>query len=206
MAYYINNVVNTPLKGVNKLKITSGYGKRKYYDKNQDKNIRNTHNGIDMVGGNTVVAFKDGTVVSARDSIKGYSTKYTQGNYVTIEHGNNMTSTYMHMKYKSIKVSKGMKVKMGDVIGTVGATGNATSSHLHFAISINNKWVNPEKYLMTEKSSNYEYYTIKSGDNLSKIAKKYNTTWKSIYEMNKDVIGKNPNLIKIGKVLKIKKG
>ena len=46
-------------------------------------------------------------------------------------------------------------------------------------------------------------YTVQKGDNLTKIAKKYNTTWKKIYEDNKDVIGNDPNLIKAGQVLKI---
>ena len=37
-----------------------------------------------------------------------------------------------------------------------------------------------------------------------KIAKKYNTTWQELYIINKDIIGSNPNLIKVGQVLKIK--
>ena len=48
-----------------------------------------------------------------------------------------------------------------------------------------------------------EIYEIKSGDNLSKIAKKYpGMTWKKIYDANKDVI-KDPNLIYPGQKLKI---
>lgn len=46
-------------------------------------------------------------------------------------------------------------------------------------------------------------YIVKKGDNLIKIAKKYNMNWKDLYELNKNVIGSNPNLIKIGMVLKI---
>ena len=46
-------------------------------------------------------------------------------------------------------------------------------------------------------------YTVQKGDNLTSIAKKYHTTWKKIYENNKDIIGSNPNLIKPGQVLKI---
>lgn len=47
-------------------------------------------------------------------------------------------------------------------------------------------------------------YIVKPGDNLSKIAKAYNTSWQKIYEDNKDVIGKNPNLIYVGQKLIIK--
>lgn len=47
-------------------------------------------------------------------------------------------------------------------------------------------------------------YTVKSGDSLSKIAKEYETTWQKIYEDNKNIIGSNPNLIKVGQKLTIK--
>ena len=52
-------------------------------------------------------------------------------------------------------------------------------------------------------SSSKTTYTVQSGDNLTKIAKKYNTTWQKIYEDNKDIIGSDPNLIKPGQVLTI---
>lgn len=48
-------------------------------------------------------------------------------------------------------------------------------------------------------------YTIKKGDTLSGIAKKYNTTWQKIYNDNKKVIGENPSLIIPGQKLVIKK-
>ena len=47
-------------------------------------------------------------------------------------------------------------------------------------------------------------YTVVKGDNLSTIAKKYNTTWQKIYADNKQVIGKNPNLIRPGQKLVIR--
>ena len=46
-------------------------------------------------------------------------------------------------------------------------------------------------------------YVVKAGDNLSKIAGKFGTTWQKIYEKNKDVIGNNPNMIYAGQKLKI---
>lgn len=47
-------------------------------------------------------------------------------------------------------------------------------------------------------------YVVKKGDTLSKIAQKYKTTWQKIYNDNKKVIGKNPNIIKVGQKLTIK--
>ena len=54
------------------------------------------------------------------------------------------------------------------------------------------------------QAQQYDTYTVKSGDNLSKIASKYGTTWQKIYDANKDIIS-NPNLIYPGWVLKIPK-
>lgn len=45
------------------------------------------------------------------------------------------------------------------------------------------------------------YYTVVSGDNLTKIANKYGTTWQQLYSWNKSVIGSNPNLIYPGQRL-----
>lgn len=48
-------------------------------------------------------------------------------------------------------------------------------------------------------------YRVQPGDNLSRIATRYHTTWQSIYNVaaNRKVIGGNPNLIKPGQVLVI---
>lgn len=54
-------------------------------------------------------------------------------------------------------------------------------------------------------SSKNIFYKVKKGDNLTKIAKKYDITVKKLYENNKDVIGDNPNLIYPNQILKIKK-
>lgn len=63
-------------------------------------------------------------------------------------------------------------------------------------------WMDEEDIKSYEESEAITY-TVQSGDNLTKIANKYNTTWKKIYEDNKDVIGDDPNLIKPGQVLTI---
>ncbi len=90
----------------------------------------------------------------------------------------------------------------------MGATGHATGKHLHFGIKKNGKWVDPKPYLLKEVSNNKNnsteiIYVVKKGDNLTKIAARYNTTWQSIYNKNKELIGNNPNLIKVGWHLKI---
>lgn len=63
-------------------------------------------------------------------------------------------------------------------------------------------WMDEED-IKLYKESEAITYTVQSGDNLSKIANKFNTTWKKIYEDNKDIIGDDPNLIKPGQVLTI---
>lgn len=46
-------------------------------------------------------------------------------------------------------------------------------------------------------------YTVASGDSLTTIAGKNKTTWQEIYELNRDVIGSNPNVITPGMRLKV---
>lgn len=57
--------------------------------------------------------------------------------------------------------------------------------------------------LNTPSKTSKIVYVVKSGDTLSSIARKYNTTWQAIYEKNKSVIGSNPNLIRVGQKLEI---
>jgi murein DD-endopeptidase MepM/ murein hydrolase activator NlpD len=77
-----------------------------------------------------------GTVIGAGDFGKG-------GNGVQIDHGNNIVSYYAHMN--GINVKQGDRVELNNIIGTVGATGNARGSvHLHFEVKVNGQKVNPK--------------------------------------------------------------
>ena len=57
--------------------------------------------------------------------------------------------------------------------------------------------------ILSSKKQKYVTYTIQKGDSLSKIARKYNTTWQKIYNDNLNVLTKGPNKIYIGQKLKI---
>lgn len=263
MSYKINNLVLKPIKDKDSLTVTSKFGNRTFYNSITKKYETSYHNGIDLISGDEIVAVEDGIIKAIKSDVIGYSEVNSSGNYVTIDHGNNVLTTYCHLKEGSINVKVGDKVVKNQVIGVPGKTGHATGVHLHFGIKVNNTWVNPEDYLLgkkvlvstsevitsttdtytvvkgdtlsgiakkfnttvsklasinnikdvnkiyvgdilkiSNKDSN-TYYTVQSGDNLTKIAKMYNTTWQKIYNTNKDIIGSNPNLIKVGQKLLI---
>lgn len=98
------------------------------------------HKGIDIgvPTGTTIVAAASGTVVTA-----AYSS--SAGNYVMINHGNNIFTVYMHCS--ALKVSVGQSVSKGEAIAAAGSTGVSTGPHLHFGICINGAYVNPLDYV-----------------------------------------------------------
>lgn len=61
------------------------------------------------------------------------------------EHGNGISTLYAHNKSNEVKA--GSCIRAGEVLGRVGATGNATGNHLHFEIRKNGKPINPLDYL-----------------------------------------------------------
>lgn len=142
MATYKNPVLQ---KGEHK--VTSKFGMRTITIKG--KTTTSHHNGIDLVGeGATldyIIAFADGVVTISKASTSA-------GEYVAIDHGNGVVTRYLHMKAGSRKVKTGNKVKKGQVLGYMGATGNVTGAHLHFDIKINGKFVDPAPYLEGTKS------------------------------------------------------
>lgn len=113
---------------------------------------------------------------------------------------------FMHLHLDKILVKKGQSVNKKSAIGTTGMTGIATGIHLHLRIKDlkTNKILDPEEYSSTYEEDKFIYYTVKKGDNLTKIAKKYKMTWQELYNKNKEIIGDNPNLIRIGQKLLIK--
>ena len=109
--------------------ISSGFGAR----------WGSTHRGIDIPCdiGSEVIASNSGTVY--------YVGEYgTGGNAVIIDCGDGIMNYYYHLS--GYAVSQGETVRSGQVIAYSGNTGNSTGPHLHFGVSINGEYVNPEKY------------------------------------------------------------
>lgn len=94
-------------------------------------------------------------------------------------------------------------VKAGDNLSTIAQTYNTTVTRLVELNNIKNpNLIYPGQVLkLPTNTLEPTIYIVQRGDNLSKIAKKYNTTWKKIYNRNKSVIGKNPNRIYAGQKL-----
>lgn len=108
------------------------------------------HTGIDVnisVTGKSVVAVKSGTVVTSTALRNSNGSYRSYGEYVIINHHDGTMTLYAHMLSGSRTVSPGQEVAQGQVIGTVGSTGNSTGNHLHFEVRVNGRCVNPLPYL-----------------------------------------------------------
>lgn len=88
------------------------------------------HAGLDFNGetGDPVFAATDGRVQYAEFNYGGY------GNLVMIMRPDGTQTRYAHLH--KIKVKKGDRVSAGDLIGTMGSTGNSSGSHLHFEVRV----------------------------------------------------------------------
>lgn len=98
--------------------------------------FKRPHNGIDFTAprGSKIVATAEGRVEKSEYS-------HTYGNYVVIKHKNNIKTLYAHME--SRLVQKGQKVKTKQPIGKIGSTGLSTGTHLHYEVTVDNKYINP---------------------------------------------------------------
>jgi GH24 family phage-related lysozyme (muramidase) len=90
------------------------------------------HGGIDLVetngGDPQVIAAIGGIVERVRHLTNSY------GEHVVIAGTDGLYHFYCHMKAGSVQVSEGQQVAAGQVLGTMGATGNATGPHLHYEV------------------------------------------------------------------------
>ena len=70
-------------------------------------------------------------------------TKSGYGKTVILQHGGNITTLYAHMSGFAAKARVGSRVRQGQTIGYVGATGLATANHLHYEYRLNGVHRNP---------------------------------------------------------------
>ena len=122
--------------------------------------IRRPHHGVDYAApkGTPVMSIGDGNVIA-----RGYQ-KNGGGNYLKIKHNSLYTTTYMHLSGFAKGMVVGKRVKQGQVIGFVGATGLATGPHLDFRVFKNGSAVDPLKVkappVEPVKEDNVPRYTL----------------------------------------------
>lgn len=132
-----NNLRRAFLKGPLKFnRISSRYNLRrriKYYG----YKIR-PHKGTDYAGpvGTPILATADGHVTKSER-------RGGNGNYVKIRHNSTYDTQYLHMQKRLVKA--GDFVRQGDVIGTIGMTGNTGGPHVCYRFWKNGKQVDPYK-------------------------------------------------------------
>jgi len=100
--------------------------------------VRRPHLGVDLAAptGTPVRAAADGRVVERRRN-GGY------GRVITLRHGERYQTLYAHLSRYASGLSVGDRVQRGEVIGYVGATGQATGPHLHYEFIDNGRHRNP---------------------------------------------------------------
>jgi len=99
-------------------KVISGFGQRG----------NSMHNAIDIKAelGTPIKAAADGVVTYSKNTFRGY------GNAIIISHEDDFTTVYAHNLVNLVQENQ--KVRQGEIIGKVGQTGRATTSHLHFEL------------------------------------------------------------------------
>lgn len=124
-------LLRTPVDGA---RLSSGFGMRLHPILGYTK----MHRGVDFAAppGAPIMAAGDGMVERA-----GAAGAY--GNLVLLKHDGGYETAYAHMSRIPRGLSAGTRVRQGQVIGYVGATGRATGPHLHYEVRLRGEPMNP---------------------------------------------------------------
>jgi murein DD-endopeptidase MepM/ murein hydrolase activator NlpD len=116
-----------------------------YYGKRTDpfSGKLEMHKGMDFAGkkGSDVVAVASGVVTWSGE-------RYGYGNLVEINHGNGYVTRYGHNA--EILVKTGDSVERGQTISKMGSTGRSTGPHVHFEVLLNDRQVDPIRFVQSK--------------------------------------------------------
>ncbi len=129
-------LMRTPINGA---RLSSPFGKRMHPILGYTK----MHKGVDFAAsaGTPIYAAGDGVVNWA-------GRRGAYGIYVRIRHNSEFSTAYAHMRAIKRGITRGVRVRQGQIIGYVGATGRATGPHLHYEILRRGTQVNPMRVKM----------------------------------------------------------
>lgn len=127
--FFISTPFTQPAEG----QITTPFGARRSYNHNY---YTSKHSGLDIANklGTPVHAANDGIVVFS-ESLK------SNGDTIIIDHGLGIHTVYTHLHRRLVK--KNDRVAQGQKIGTIGQTGIAAGTHLHWGFSVHNTRIDP---------------------------------------------------------------
>ncbi len=127
------SLLRTPLKAA---RLTSKFGMRRHPILGYSR----MHKGVDFGApiGTPIYAAGAGLVEYA-GARSGY------GRYIRLRHNKRVSTAYAHLSRFARGLTRGTRVKQGQVIGYVGKTGIATGPHLHYEVLIDKRQVNPLK-------------------------------------------------------------
>jgi LysM repeat protein len=168
--------------------VTSGFGPRRWL----------FHYGVDIkvLKGDTILSVLDGVVRVVKYDRRGF------GKVVVIRHSNGLETIYGHLSKELVLPNQ--KVKAGESIGLGGNTGRSTGSHLHFETRYHGEPFDPNYFIdfsnyilkcdtLVISKANFDYlvelrkakyHTIRKGDYLGKIARKYHTSVRKLCSLN----------------------
>ena len=145
-------LLRTPIDGA---RISSPFGNRHH----PILGFTKKHMGIDFAAptGTPIMAAGDGVVIKAE-----FFSSY--GRYILVRHNQEFSTAYAHMSRFAKGVHAGSRVRQGQIIGYVGASGRATGAHLHYELHRNGKQINPNsiKMLPAGKLTGHELSDFKS--------------------------------------------
>ena len=122
-------------------RISSGFSRSRFHP---ILRYSRPHQGIDFSAayGAPIRSVGKGTVTYS-GRMGGY------GNLVEVRHNSTTTTRYAHLSRYGAGIQVGTRVEQGQTVGYVGASGLATSPHLHYELRINGRAVNPRRHFTT---------------------------------------------------------